>query len=55
MGYVTRYMYRPPVSLTKIIDCNLTDDINDSSITLKYFHKKPHEERIITYSMFEFM
>lgn len=55
MSYVTRYMYRPPVSLTKIINCNLTDDINDSSITLKYFHKKPHEERIITYSMFEFM
>jgi len=54
MSYVTRYMYRPPVSLNKIIDYKLTDDIHTSSITLKYTHKKPKEERTITYSMIDF-
>jgi len=55
MWYITRYMYRPPVSLTKIIAAYLTDDIYASTITLQYTHKKPKEERIITYTMFEFI
>lgn len=55
MSYITRYMYRSPVSISKIIDSTLTDDPHTSTITIKYTHKKPREERTITYSVFEFL
>jgi len=55
MSYITRYMYRSPVSVSKIIDSNLTDDPHTSTITIKYTHKKPREERIITYTVFDFI
>ncbi len=55
MGYITRYMYRAPVSVNKIIDTQLTDDPHISTITIKYTHKKPREERTITYTVFDFI
>jgi len=55
MNYVTRYMYRPPVSLCDIVDYHNTWDIYTSTITLKFFHKKPRELRFITYTMLEFI
>lgn len=55
MNYVTRYMYRPPLSLCNIIDFTDTWDIHTSTITLKFYHKKPRELRIVTYTMFEFI
>jgi hypothetical protein len=55
MSYVTRYMYKAPVSITKIIDAKLTKNPHKSTITIKYFHKKPREERTITYTVFEFL
>jgi len=55
MSYIARYMYRPPISITKIVNTTFTDNPHTSTITLKYFHKAPHEERTITYTIFEFL
>lgn len=55
MSYMTRYMYRPPVSLSNITAFSDTWDPHTSSITVRYFHKNPREERFATYSLFEFM
>lgn len=55
MSYVTRYMYRPPVSLCNITNINDTWDIHTSTITLKFYHKSPRELRTITYTMLEFI
>jgi len=55
MNYVSRYMYRAPVSITKIIDSNLTDDPYESTITIKYMHKRPVKEMTISYTIFDFL
>jgi hypothetical protein len=54
MWYLTRYMYRAPISIAKIIRTNLISwDIENSTITLKYINKNPREERQHTYSIKE--
>lgn len=54
MWYLTRYMYRAPISIAKIINTKLIPwDIYNSYITLKYIHKNPREERQHTYSIKE--
>lgn len=55
MSYITRYMYRAPVSINKIIKCKFTDNPHTSTVTIKYMHKKPREKRIVTYSVFDFI
>jgi len=55
MSYVTRYMYRPPLSMSNIVWLTDTWDPKTSTIRIKYFHKKPREERIVEYTLFEFM
>jgi len=55
INYVTRYMYRPPLSLCNIVDYVDTWDIYTSKITVKFFHKKPKELRFVTYTMMEFI
>lgn len=55
VNYITRYICRPPISVAKIVDANLTKCPYESSITIKYTHKKPREERTVTYSIFDFI
>lgn len=53
---MTRYMYRAPVAVSKIVSSNLIPwDAHKSTLTLEYFHKKPRERRTITYSVFDFI
>lgn len=56
MWYLTRYMYRAPIAISKIIDSNLIpEDIDNSTITVQYMHKKPRQKRFITYTIREFL
>lgn len=56
MSYLTRYMYRAPIAISKIIHSNLIPwDIDNSTITIQYMHKKPREKRVITYTIREFL
>jgi len=53
--YITRYMYRAPVSLCKIMNHHFVSCPHKSTIILEYEHKKPREKRTITYSIFKFL
>lgn len=53
--YITRYMYRAPVSLCKVILHNFVECPHKSTLTIQYQHKKPREVRTVTYSVFEFL
>jgi hypothetical protein len=56
MLYLTRYMYRAPIAISKIIDSKLIpNDIDNSTITVQYMHKKPRQKRIITYTLRQFL
>ena len=56
MSYLTRYMYRAPIAISKIIDSKLIpNDIDNSTITVQYMHKKPRQKRIITYTLRQFL
>jgi hypothetical protein len=55
MWYLTRYMYRAPLAIANITATNLIPwDLDKSTITLKYKHKKPVQTRTITYTMRQF-
>ena len=56
MWYLTRYMYRAPLAIANIKKTNLIPwDINNSTLTIQYKHKKPVEVRTITYTMKAFL
>lgn len=56
MWYLTRYMYRAPIAISKIIGSNLIpNDIDNSTITVQYMHKRPRQRRVITYTIREFL
>jgi Putative transposase/Transposase zinc-binding domain len=56
MAYLTRYMYRAPIAISKIINSTLIpNDIDNSTITVEYTHKKPRQRRIIIYTLRQFL
>lgn len=54
--YVWRYLKRPPIAESRIVSVHLVPKkIHESTITIKYTHKKPKEIRYITMSIFDFL